>query len=328
MFFMGFRVNMKTEKEIFDKPYIQNLPRILQSGYTPPDGGIGDFSIVRHEGKWHVFFIHRLFGRPMSPHCNEQEIGIGHAISNDLLHWQTQDDAIQRRTDSWDWAHVWAPSVVRNSGRWYMFYTGMDEAIYQRMGVAVSEDLTNWQYPQEKPVLDVLDYPWAKAGGVLNDASLSGYVNCRDPFVVKFGDDWLCYYTALSNTDKAVIAVASSRDLISWKDGGIVAERPIQNAQQEGIYMMESPAVFDYNDRYYLVYNQARGIKYIMSENPFDFSAGNTNVLIDGLYNFEMLDRETGLFACANMGYYSSLRFGLVDFDKKGLMHFKSPNLL
>ena len=114
--------------------------------------------------------------------------------------------------------------------------------------------------------------------------------------------------------------MARSDDLVNWQDCGVVAERPIQNGQGCGTCMMESPFVFKHGDLYYLVYNQAEWMKYIISKDPLDFNNNKVRDFVDGVYNFEMVDIEIGLVAFTNCCYYPNLRFGVIKFDRNGLV--------
>lgn len=232
---------------------------------------------------------------------------IGHAVSKDLIRWENRKSAIEARKEQWDSAHVWAPGVVKYDGAWYMLYTGMKDDIYQQIGVVISEDLEHWHYPVAAPVIDVSQYDWAAC-------QHNGYTNCRDPYIFRWQGDWLCYYTAMHKEGVAALGVAASKDLLHWQDRGCVLKRPIQNGEGQGTNMIESPCVFHVGEKIYLVYNQGCGIRYLVSNDPFNFEGLSIKIFQDGIYNFELLDSETGLFAYANGGYYSCVRFGYVEF--------------
>jgi len=278
---------------------------ILSSAYAPPDGGLGDFCLARNADEWHLFHIYREYGKPLDCHVPGQEAKIGHAVSNDLIHWETREPAILAGNAPWDSAHVWAPSVVRHNGVWYMLYTGMKDDIYQQIGVATSDDLEHWHYPVDTPVIDVSQYDWAAY-------ETEGYTNCRDPYIFRWQNEWLCYYTAMHQDGTAALGVAGSSDMLHWQDKGCVLKRPIQNNEGRGTNMIESPCVFHIGAKIFLFYNQGTGIRYIASDDPMNFEGQPLRKFQDGIYNFEMLDSKTGLFAYASGGYYSCVRFGYV----------------
>jgi sucrose-6-phosphate hydrolase SacC (GH32 family) len=130
--------------------YLKNLSSresyILNVGYAPPDGGIGDFCFAHNDDGLHLFYIYRKFFEPKDCHAPNQETMLGHAVSKDLIHWEECEPALVKRSKKWDSAHLWAPSVVETNGSWYMLYTGMDDSINQKIGVATSD---NWLWCKE-----------------------------------------------------------------------------------------------------------------------------------------------------------------------------------
>lgn len=280
---------------------------ISTSAYAPPDGGLGDFCLARDADRWHLFHIYREYGKPCDCHASGQEEKIGHAVSKDLLRWETRTPAIRARKKHWDSAHLWAPSVVEHEGAWFMLYTGMRDDIYQKIGAAISDDLETWRYPCEEPVIDVAHYDWT-------GYAPNSYTNCRDPYVFRWKDEWICYYTAMHRDGDAALGIAVSRDMLHWQDRGWALKRPQQNGEGSGTYMIESPCVFSTGNKIFAVFNQGKGIRYTLSDDPFDFNVASVKPFQDAIYNFEILDVQTGLFAYANGGYYSSIRFGYADF--------------
>jgi hypothetical protein len=57
---------------------------------------------------------------------------------------------------AWDDLATWTGSVIEHDGRWHMLYTGISRAergLIQRIGLAVSDDLTAWRKHPANPVL-------------------------------------------------------------------------------------------------------------------------------------------------------------------------------
>ena len=77
----------------------------------------------------------------------------GLATSHDLIHWQRSplNPVMPVRPGHWDGAFVSDPIVLRDAGRWVMFYFGYDYANAQE-GLAFSDDLTHWQR-EDQPIL-------------------------------------------------------------------------------------------------------------------------------------------------------------------------------
>lgn len=292
---------------------------ILSACYAPPDGGIGDFCLAHRNKEWHLFHIYREYGKPCDCQFPGQESKIGHAFSKDLISWTTRKPAITARKGKWDSAHLWAPTVVEYNGLWHMLYTGMKDDINQKIGLAVSADLENWEYPCPDSVIDVSLFDWA-------DSSPDGYTNCRDPYIFRWENRWLCYYTAKHKDGLTALGVAASKDLTHWEDCGTALKRPWMNGESNGTYLIESPCVFQFREKIFLVFNQGGGIRYTVSEDPFNFNNAPVEVFHDGIYNFEILDVKTGLFAYAGGGYYSCLRLGYADFSGNKLQFKETKN--
>jgi predicted GH43/DUF377 family glycosyl hydrolase len=117
--------------------------------YAHPKGGIGDFCIIEEGNNWHLFHIFREYKKPMNCHDRLQETFIGHASGKKLNNFIPKEHAISARPDKWDSTHVWAPAVVKHKRMWYMFYTGVDSNMGQKIGLVISENLSDWKYPFE-----------------------------------------------------------------------------------------------------------------------------------------------------------------------------------
>jgi len=303
----------------------QSLSQILVTGYAPRGGGLADFTVVPGDDGWHLFHIYYEFSKPMECHAAGQCDKIGHATSPDLVNWTSRPPALAVRPKEWDCRHLWAPHVVRHEGLWYMCYTGVDHGLHQRLGVVTSTDLYDWDYPPNQPGVDADDFPWSKAPQVLHtkDEDFPDYVNCRDPYLLHHDGQWLCYYTGNSEPDGVetpVIGLASSHDLLTWRDEGFVAHAPTRNGEDGGTWHMESPCVFQRGGVYYLVYNQGLGIRYTFSDTPLDFTENPVHRLMDGIFNFDIIDPALGLFAFAPHAFYATLRFGIVNFREDHTM--------
>jgi len=279
--------------------------------YKPAAFGLGDCCFAADESGFHCFYIARSHNQPIDCHNPAQETAIGHGFGKDIFALAEVSDALRTRPGACDNGHVWAPSVVYNCGQWHMFYTAVTDVLYQTIAVAHSSDLHNWTVEADNTVIDCGRFPWAQSNA-------DGYTNCRDPYVVRFGDTWYCYYTAYLPNGNACLGVCTSHDLALWRDRGFCLERPYQNGESAGTEMCESPCIFQKDGLYYAVYNQGKGLKYAVSRDPLDFRQSSIYALhlnnAGGVpYNFELLDADTGLFGYLCGGYYSYAGFGFCD---------------
>ncbi len=234
-------------ERVFDDPY-EIQPKdfaFVLGGWTPA-------------GEWtfHLFYIRQnqftlrdttIIGRADSTAWN-----IGHAVSNNLEDWPARDlqgtlvidtAAIKTRPGRFDSRHVWAPSIVKHGLTYYMFYTGVDDAGKQRLGLATSTDLATWV--QGDSVYD------ATRAGSWVDQSTNDF---RDPFVMEDPDNpgaWLLYFGAGSaeRPGRMAIGVAQSAGgLTQWQ-----TSRPIR-ATYQPYARVESPNVFWRQGKWWLFY--------------------------------------------------------------------------
>lgn len=112
--------------------------------FTEIDGSrktIGDVDILYHDGLYHLFHL-------VLPNHDF----IAHAVSTDALNWRRVSNALFiGDPGSWDDLMLWTMHVTPDpfvKGRWRMFYTGLsrrDHGNFQRIGLALSEDLYHWR---------------------------------------------------------------------------------------------------------------------------------------------------------------------------------------
>ena len=225
-----------------------HFPRrsFLQDGYAPPGGYVKDFSIVRHEGRWHLFHID---GRPGEV-CwiTGNEISFGHASTSDFCHWIRHPMPLAVGERPWESEHVWAPYIHRRNGRFHLFYMGNGHG-KTFISYATSSDLERWtRWP---------DGPISCAVG-------------RDPFVYTKHDSSVLIYTC---NDSPSVGACASRDMNSWQALPPVLTIPSSKA-------LESPSLHPYQDGFVLWFNDCGDdwlpfrAAYALSDDPLHFAAG------------------------------------------------------
>jgi hypothetical protein len=107
---------------------------------------VWDFWLVRDGRDYHAFYLQapRSLGDPELRRLNAS---VGHAASKDLRHWRVLPDALSAGpAGAWDDSAVWTGCVVRERGRWHMFYTGVSvegDSVVQRL---------HSRFPDRRPV--------------------------------------------------------------------------------------------------------------------------------------------------------------------------------
>jgi hypothetical protein len=215
-----------------------------------------DFSLVKKDGYYHLFFIRHNTALP----SELTETDFGHARSNDLYHWTILPSVFPVRPGDWDNQHVWAPHIIQRDGLWWMFYTGVTTTPgqfnqTQRMGVAVSSDLETWNR-LDGPIFDASQTSWGWWAPLNSDPAF------RDPFVMPdpaLPGGWLMYYTGSYGADTAATVVgvaASDGDFTQWRD-----LKPLLITWRNYTFnlLTESPHVFEHNGTWYLFLTSSAG---------------------------------------------------------------------
>ena len=233
-----------------------------------------DFTMVKRNGLYHLFYIRNNLALPFA----ETQVDFGHATSPDLYFWQQQPAVLSARPGHFDQGHVWAPSIVLRDGIYYMFYTGVADsfgvtALDQRMGLATSTDLFNWN-PLESPVFTCEAAPWTWCDSLASSPF-------RDPFVMPDPTTpgrWLMYYATAPASDPngMVVGVAASDgDFTAWQDAG-----PLWITHHSYSYndVIESPHLFQHNGLWYLFFttNSGQPISFATGANPLANPVGWT----------------------------------------------------
>jgi hypothetical protein len=230
----------------------------VRAAYMIPGGAIRpkDFSLVKKDGYYHLFFIRNNTTLP----ADLTETDFGHAISTDLYHWTQQPVAFAVDRGEWDNWHLWAPSVFEYQGLYWMFYTGVtywpgEFERTQRIGLAVSSDLVTWNRYYD-PVFDASQVNWTWSD------PLNSLPAFRDAFVMpdpRAPGSWLMYYTASLAADTAATVVgvaASTGDFHAWQD-----VKPLLITWRNYTYniLTESPHVFEHDGLWYLFISTTSG---------------------------------------------------------------------
>jgi len=250
-------------------------------------------------GQIHAFHLQMPLKDCTLPY--EEAWSVGHAVSDDLLHWKQCPNVLPPLMDDnnqKDFGFKFTGCSYQEKDKYYLYYTMRDKATTsQRIGVALSNDLYNWELYSKNPVIE----PDPRVFIGYEDRKCDwGIVDCRDMIVVKNPEDGLYYgYFATAadvgrQTPVGVIAVAVSKDLLNWTNQNI-AYVPRSNG------VIEVPDVYCINGKWYLTMLSGnnycgRGVTndeyvsnctiYAVSDSPIGpFIEPENNILIGGISN-------------------------------------------
>ena len=211
-----------------------------------------DYDVLREGDTYHLFYNVGKAGEKQDWQDVGNEKAFGHATSKDLKTWEHQPRILPAVPGTWEGEVVSAPSIIKHNGTHYMFYTGFDDRVHgkQSIGFATSKDLFNWERHAGNPVYEAPEWT------LRNE---NGWLDCRDAHVIKYGDEFLMFTMVTTAENKGGIAVASSSDLVKWKDLGpavVTFTTP------------ESPRVFEHDGIYYMFASSAHGKELYKASNP------------------------------------------------------------
>lgn len=189
--------------------------------------------VIQWKGRYHLFYQYNPFG------AYHDHMHWGHAVSDDLVHWQELALAIAPDANTVDEGGIFSGCMVNNDGIPTAFYTGVNPgATIQQQCIATSDDtLMVWQKHPQNPVVAA---PPASAGQT---------GDFRDPFVWRDGDSW---YMAVGSRIEGVggaVFLYTSHNLTDWE---YLHPLLVGDLARHGV-MWECPNFFPLGDKWVLV---------------------------------------------------------------------------
>jgi beta-fructofuranosidase len=219
-----------------------------------PDKYIWDFWLLLTASEYHIFYLQAV-RTPYNPELRHESASVGHAVSFDLINWRVLPDALHAgQPGEWDDRVIWTGCVIEQENQYYLFYTSSsisEKGRVQRIGLALSGDLTTWKRYPDNPLLEADSRWYEKLGD--SDWSEEAW---RDPdiyFDVRSGKYYalICARENFGSLDgRGAIGLASSKDLLSW-DVLPPACAPGEFAQ------MEVPQMVFIDNQYHILFSTA-----------------------------------------------------------------------
>jgi hypothetical protein len=245
------------------------------------------------DGTWHAYgIIHHL---PVHPW---EETRFFHITAKSLSQKKWEDHGYAMHAQTGRERVLWAPHVIRDGEKWYMFYNignrqanAPDYASWGQLCMATSTDLFHWTR-----------YPY--------NPLFSDPGHARDSYIMKYRGQYYYYYTRVYNeTDfRSCVSVRTGPDLLHWSAPRIVHVQPYK------VYWAgdaESPFVVRKKKLFYLfvcrAMTQYNRTDVYWSEDPLHFPTENLVCSLP-VHAAEIIhDKKEGWFI-SNTGW-----------DKKGL---------
>lgn len=224
--------------------------------FAPADEYMKDFTFLKHDGVWHLFYNVGDAGPVQDWQQPENEKAFGHATSTDLVNWTMHPRVMHAVPGTWEGMVVSAPVIRKIDDTWHMLYTGFDSDVVglQRNGLATSTDLFTWTRHPANPV---------SIGPDWTTGDLTRWWDYRDPDLLWHEGAWLQFNPVHDrNVGRYAISIQRSTDMVTWEDLG-----PAKGMYKDGV--MESAQVFERDGTYWML-NSATGMSLWRTDDPVD----------------------------------------------------------
>ncbi|MEO1772233.1 beta-fructofuranosidase [Enterococcus sp. 665A] len=247
--------------------------------------------LIFFKGKYHFFYQFN----PYDSYWGSMHWG--HAISDDMLHWEYLPVALapSESYDNHPKGGCFSGSAIEHEGRLYLLYTASTnygEGFVQNQCMAYSDDGINFYKSEKNPVIS---------------APPTGYDsgNFRDPKVWKHADYFYLVCSAKKD-DLGQALIYRSKNLEDWEFFNVLAE-----SRGEFGYMWECPDFFPLKN--------ATGEKYVLTFSPMGVK-DRGNIYLVGEMNY-----DTGKFNYATVG---SLDWGFDYYAAQSFVDHKGRRIL
>ena len=262
------------EHRLYQTPYGDVAIGDFEEVLAIPRRYLNDHCLVHNDGLWHFFGI--VGNRPEAElNGLPSETSFAHATSDNLRDWDVHPDVMACAGVWPELVSVIAPFVIEHDGLFHMLYAGIDEHGTQRICLATSRDLWEWERYADNPVI-VPSVSWSKWPGFGLDApdGKASFGGCRDPHVIRLdGGGFVAYWVSLLQDrfgpDMVCVAASISHNLVNWQEVGPVFS--MRAWHRPCTREVESPCVVAKDGRYWLFFKHGWWTNVVASDSPFDF---------------------------------------------------------
>ncbi len=213
-----------------------NLFHRPQYHFMPPANWMNDPNgLIQWRGRYHMFYQHYPYGAYWST------MYWGHAVSDDLVHWEHLPIALTPTPGGPDQDGCWSGCAVNRDGVPTLIYTGVRPQV-QCLATAEDDNLWTWRKHPANPIIAALP-----PGLGLSD-------DFRDPCVWREGETWYMVVGSSVRDVGGIILLYRSADLIHWDfvQPILVGDKNQREPLPTGT-MWECPSFFPLGDRYVLI---------------------------------------------------------------------------
>jgi len=211
-----------------------------QYHYLPAKNWMNDPNGVIHwRGHYHLFYQYNPHG------ANHANMHWGHAVSDDMIHWEELPIAIAPTPNSPDQGGIFSGCIVDDNGTPKAFYTGVnDDYSVQAQCMAIgNDDLTQWQKYEGNPLIPAPPLELGQTG------------DFRDPYVWRSDDGWYMVVGSRIEGVGGAILLYHSEDLTNWT---YLNPLFIGESSRNGV-MFECPNFFPLDDKWVLIISSHTG---------------------------------------------------------------------
>lgn len=256
----------------------------LACHFEPKTGWINDPNgLIFFRGRYHAFFQHN----PFAPRWGQMHWG--HAVSDDLIHWEELPVALYPDQSYEDEGGCFSGSAVEKDGRLYLFYTSVSRKLGQTQSVAWSDDGIRFEKYPGNPVIR---------------QNPLGFEDFRDPKVVLVDGKWYMV-VGTGDASSGKVLLFTGEDLLNWSYVGVLFEG------KEYAHCIECPDFFRLGDKYVLMFSKIgeteRAVHFVVGDfrdgklvdyhvcrpewgqdfyAPQTFSDGNRRIMIGWMYHW------------------------------------------
>lgn len=214
-----------TNQQDIHRPHYHYLP--ASNWMNDPNG------VIHWNGCYHLFYQYNPYG------ANHANMHWGHAVSDDLVHWEELPIAITPTPDTYDLGGIFSGCMVNDNGTPIVFYTGVnkDYKVQVQCVATGSDDLLTWVKHPNNPVIG--DVP----------AAMQQTEDFRDPFVWQEEDGWYMVVGTKIQDMGGAILLYRSDNLIDWE---YLNPLFVGENARNGV-MFECPNFFKLGDKWVLL---------------------------------------------------------------------------